>query len=221
MPGFLGRALLAVAIATLLLTGMARGEVILVGDDGELDAALAAAEDGDEIVLAPGTYSGGRYVPGLVGVTLRSEDPENPAVFDAAGVGQGLHLVEPERVTLESLVFLDAGSNGINVDDGGSFESPGETCGLTGLDQDGVADLELSQLGDFGGPTRTVLPLPGSPVVGGGADALRLTYDQRGQLRNVGLCDAGAVERQGGDPDPIFLDSFESGDTSAWSSSMP
>ena len=47
---------------------------------------------------------------------------------------------------------------------------------------------------DNGGPTRTFMPLPGSPAIDHGLGC-PLT-DQRGVLRPIGLaCDVGSVER--------------------------
>jgi predicted outer membrane repeat protein len=56
-----------------------------------------------------------------------------------------------------------------------------------------VADpLLASEPGDHGGPTPTLLPEGGSPVLQAGADCEQA--DQRGELRDVTACDLGAVE---------------------------
>ena len=59
----------------------------------------------------------------------------------------------------------------------------------------------LAALGNYGGPTQTMPPLPGSPVIGAGSTALipaGITTDQRGEPRIVnGTVDLGAVESQG------------------------
>jgi hypothetical protein len=127
------------SIGWLLFSLGAEATVHTVATDGQFDDALAAAVDGDEIRLAPGTYSGGRVVSGLVGVTIASVDPADPAVIDAGGVGQGFALTNPERVTLESFVVRNAASNGINIDDGGSFESPAREVVLRDLRVEGMA----------------------------------------------------------------------------------
>lgn len=60
-----------------------------------------------------------------------------------------------------------------------------------------VADLNLSPLGNYGGPTQTILPLPGSPPIDAGDDSVTsfLTTDQRGYPRRSGThVDIGAVE---------------------------
>ncbi len=98
---------------------------------------------------------------------------------------------------------------------GGNVVSPEYTCQITGGDSI-VPDVMLTSLGFFGGPTMSHLPLVGSPVIGAGADCATIGEDQRGRTRPVGECDAGSVERQPDDPEPTFVDGFESGDTSHW-----
>ena len=63
-------------------------------------------------------------------------------------------------------------------------------------DETGVEDPRLAPLADFGGPTRTRPPLPGSPAIEGGqSDANTTGTDQRGQPRIAGqFPDIGAVE---------------------------
>jgi hypothetical protein len=58
-------------------------------------------------------------------------------------------------------------------------------------------DPKLSPLGDYGGPTQTMAPLPGSPAIGGGATGTGIPKtDQRGQSR-AGSVDIGAFQTQG------------------------
>lgn len=60
-----------------------------------------------------------------------------------------------------------------------------------------AADPKLSPLGNYGGPTPTMLPLPGSPAINpsGGGTSSTLTTDQRGSARVFGgIVDIGAVE---------------------------
>jgi hypothetical protein len=71
-------------------------------------------------------------------------------------------------------------------------------------------DPQLGSFGYYGGPTPTMLPLSGSPIIDvGDPGATTLTTDQRGDLRVVNAhIDIGADERQASE-DTIFLDSFE------------
>ncbi len=53
----------------------------------------------------------------------------------------------------------------------------------------------LAPLGNYGGPTQTYIPLPGSPAIDQGDDMNCPLIDQRGFHRPIGLhCDIGAVE---------------------------
>ena len=70
---------------------------------------------------------------------------------------------------------------------------------LTGTDAHPLSP-DLSPLGNYGGPTQTLVPLAGSPAIGAGSVALipsGVTADQRGFARIVGgKVDIGAVELQ-------------------------
>ncbi len=72
-------------------------------------------------------------------------------------------------------------------------------------------DPKLGPLAFNGGPTKTYLPLTGSPVIDMAGDPGTLTKDQRGLPRRVGVAsDMGAVERQTVE-DEIFRDGFDPG----------
>ncbi len=84
---------------------------------------------------------------------------------------------------------------------GGDIKNAGTLKGSFNLIQDGSGGLAntktgnplLSSLGNYGGPTQTMVPLPGSPVLGAGIAVSGLTTDQRGQIRG-NLIDIGAVQ---------------------------
>jgi hypothetical protein len=120
--------------------------------------------------------------------------------------------------------------DGLIASQGGNVEGPGNSCGFDPLtDQVGVPDMRLEPLA-FGNPdlvTRSHQPRWNSPAVddplgnlAGGCP----TPDQRLQARpkdgdgdGAAACDSGAVEAR----PPIFVDGFESGDTSSWSVTNP
>lgn len=87
-----------------------------------------------------------------------------------------------------------------------NFSAVGSSTGWTASGTSGNnlapgTNLLLTPLGNFGGSTRTIAPLPGSPVLDAGSDALvpvGFTLDQRGGsfVRNAGTVDIGAVESQ-------------------------
>jgi hypothetical protein len=80
-------------------------------------------------------------------------------------------------------------------DGGGNFQWPSDPSHVKATATVTLADPLLGSLADNGGPTLTRLPASGSPVVNHGSDTDRPNRDQRG-LPRVGVCDAGAVERQ-------------------------
>lgn len=88
-------------------------------------------------------------------------------------------------------------------------------------------DPVLGSLSDYGGPAPTLMPLPGSPAIDSGSDAPGdcASVDERGLARpwdgdmtGGAVCDMGAVEVG---PIRVFQDDFESGDTGAWSATLP
>lgn len=119
-----------------------------------LEAALSAAAPGTTILVGAGSYRGFRAssVRGAAErpIVVRAEDPAAPPLF-----GGGLHLSDIAHVVLERLTITGAPSNGINIDDGGTFETPSHhvvlrdvvvrACGGRGND-DGI---KLSGVDDF------------------------------------------------------------------------
>ncbi len=130
---------------------------------------------------------------------------------------------------LDGGCLVKSGAVLTTVSGGGTVASPGTGCGLDALtDRSNVADLLLQPLGDYGGPTRTQLPLMGSPAVDDPLGVITVcpASDQRGLTRNVDGnedtlvgCDAGAVERQPVES-AVFVDGLETGSTSRWSSTV-
>ncbi|MBO3803777.1 MAG: right-handed parallel beta-helix repeat-containing protein [Candidatus Brockarchaeota archaeon] len=102
----------------------------------ELERALAEAKPGSVILLEPGVYEGGIYVENLRGepgkpIVIGAEDPLNPPVIN--GGRECLHLVEPAYVEVRDIIFSGASENGLNVDDGGSYETPAIVITLRNL----------------------------------------------------------------------------------------
>ncbi len=59
-----------------------------------------------------------------------------------------------------------------------------------------LSGLDLSPLGDYGGPTPTIALLPGSQAIGAGTEVVGVTTDQRGMLLNSLALDIGAFQTQ-------------------------
>ena len=112
------RATLIAAAAALFLAAattpaVAPGRLIRVPEDVATPRlAIDAAQPGDVILLAAGTYEGGLIVPeGKPDITIRGAD-RNAVVFDGKGLNVNAIEVEADRVTLENLSAHDFDGNG-------------------------------------------------------------------------------------------------------------
>lgn len=95
-----------------------------------------------------------------------------------------------------------------------------DTCDLTGASDLVNTDPKLAGMGYYGGPTGAREPHATSPLVDAGDDATCPVLDQALRTRpkdgdndGTARCDIGAIEMWS----PTFLDGFESGDVTAWS----
>lgn len=149
-------ATLVLAAASVPAAGDAN--VVRVRTADELRAAVAAAKPGTRIEIAAGTYENGFHFTDLRGaagkpVVLAAADEKDPPLF--RGAGAGIQLTDPEHVELRGLVFSGQTGNGVNVDDGGTPETPAHHVVLAGLvvrdvGPKGNCDgIKLSGLTDF------------------------------------------------------------------------
>ena len=100
----------------------------VASSDAELRAALRGLGPGEQVRIAPGTYRGGWWLEGIHGtpeapVRIGALDPAAPPVFEGGGA-EAWHLADCTHVELSDLVVRGYAGNGINVDDGGSHETP-------------------------------------------------------------------------------------------------
>lgn len=132
--------------------------LILAGDvrvttTAELVDALKVARDGASIVVAPGDYEG-FHLADVGGretwVTVAAADPAHPPVFR----GQ-VQLSDVRWLALRDLEITGSRTNGLNIDDAGTFETPAHHVMLTGVrvhdigaggNEDGI---KLSGVTDF------------------------------------------------------------------------
>ena len=111
-----------------VLPSLAQAEEIRVANTIELRAALAHVAPGVTVLLSPGVYEGGLYLPNVSGaegapIVIQGADPNALPVFRGGG-GQAFHLADCSHVVLRNLRVEGFAGNGINIDDGGSFETP-------------------------------------------------------------------------------------------------
>jgi hypothetical protein len=131
---------------------------IIVRDTPALRDALQKAGPGTRILLAPGTYAGGIYHAGLRGAPGRPSSSARsipPAARDRRR-RHGSASERPVHVELRDLVLRGARDNGLNIDDGGTYDTPARHVRLINLrvsdlstptgNHDGI---KLSGLDDF------------------------------------------------------------------------
>jgi hypothetical protein len=93
---------------------------------GDIEAAVRAASPGTEVRIHAGTYDGGLYLEDVHGtaaapIWLRGDEG---AIIDAGGEGEVLHVTEASYFVIEGIEMRNGAVNGLNIDDGGSAETP-------------------------------------------------------------------------------------------------
>jgi hypothetical protein len=155
--GYILRTAVALAITAVFLTPVS-AQQITVRDSNALNAAIRKLKPGDELLLAPGTYRPGIWIEKLTGtaakpIVIRGSDPEKPPLFE--GGAQAFHFSECAYVTLRNITVRGCRTNGINIDDGGSFDTPAHHITLENLTIEDIGPtgnrdgLKLSGLDDF------------------------------------------------------------------------
>lgn len=132
---------------------------------------------------------------------LPGSDPASSAVAIGAGIWGGLTTGANNILSGNT----SNGSNTSNAPEEDDCETPGSpACPTNGTSGNLVgSNIPLAPLGNYGGPTNTIPPLPGSPAICGGLVAdipAGVTTDQRGFPRtttydsNPPCVDSGAVQ---------------------------
>ena len=164
----------------------------------------------DTISNNSATSDGGGISVGYVSVTVTLT---NVTVSDNSTRVRGGGVENPvSTVNVVNSIIAGNTSSSSAPDIYGSFNSEGHnligiTAGSSSGDFEATGDLTgnassrlnplLASLGNYGGPTQTMPPLPGSPAIDAGTTGTGVpTTDQRG-LGRVGNVDIGAVESQG------------------------
>jgi CSLREA domain-containing protein len=205
--------------------------------------------DRSAIIGNTGWYGGGIYHAGVNLALLNSTVSGNTATTNSGGgiAVDGLALtttfnnstitdnsgVEADTMSLRNQLIVSntifdgdcaiIPGMGFVQSDGGSLESPADTCALvhpTDIVGVSAAALDLGPLQNNGGVTPTHALHSGSVAIDGAVDALCPVVDQRDWDRVDGSCDIGSFE-VGAIGGLIFADGFESGDTSRWSVVAP
>jgi pectate lyase len=109
---------------------------VRVKNSSELSRAISTIRPGTTLLLEPGLYSGGIYLRNIEGkdkqpVVIEAADPDNPPVF--TGGRQAIHLADCSNIIMRNIKVKGFPVNGINIDDGGSYETPAHHIVLENL----------------------------------------------------------------------------------------
>jgi predicted outer membrane repeat protein len=154
------------------------------------------AGDGGALQVSGGTFT-------LQNATLdQNRADHGGAIFLTGGtLSAGNTVLSRSRNRSGNSEQLECDGNGLHVTSlGGNLVSDG-SCQVGGTGDQNNIDPELDAIADNGGPTLTILPLPGSPLIDGGIATGCPPVDQRGFTRprdgdddTEAECDVGAVE---------------------------
>ncbi len=175
---------------------------------GELSEQISKATPGTILKLKPGRYKGGIRVSNVVGtpeapIVITAQDPDDRPIF--VGGSSALHLSQCEHMVIKQLKIRKATTNGINIDDGGSIQSPARHISLE--------DLEILETGPKG--NRDGIKLSGVDnfivrqcrVVGWGGSAIDMVGCHHGVIEGChfegreGFSQSNAVQMKGGSSD--------------------
>ncbi|GIV18458.1 MAG: hypothetical protein KatS3mg023_0209 [Armatimonadota bacterium] len=142
----------------MLVASGTAAQVTRVHNVSQLRQAIRNARPGDTILLASGEYEGGLFFENVHGapgkpIVIAGEKPDNPPVI--RGGGECLHLSKVSHIEIRHLVLAGARYNGLNIDDGGHYDSPAHHIVLQGITvrdigPEGNCDgIKLSGVTDF------------------------------------------------------------------------
>jgi len=142
------------------------------------------------------TYDGGAISSGGMLTVTNSTFSGNSATYD--GGGGGIRFGSGFASLANSIVAGNTAAGSADDFDGGSpyTDNGGNFVGYFNGAQVNAGAIDLTPLAYYGGPTQTMIPLPGSPAICAGLAAnvpSGVTSDQRGLQMNP-LCPSGAVD---------------------------
>jgi hypothetical protein len=88
--------------------------------------AAAQAKPGDTILLHPATYTGPFFIDNLAGnsrawITIKGTNRDQ-VIFQ--GGSESLHFTDPKFVIISDMTITGQTGNGMNIDDGGTYDTP-------------------------------------------------------------------------------------------------
>jgi hypothetical protein len=143
----------------LLIPFVIFSKTVTVGDGGDYENLTLASQHvakGDTIFVLPGNYPGDQWISGLKGddqkmIYILAE----PKTVSFVGSTEAWHLSDVEYLYISGFIFEGQTGNGVNIDDGGSYDTPSrgiviENCSWYGMDATGNNDaLKMSGVDYF------------------------------------------------------------------------
>jgi hypothetical protein len=137
---------------------LAAEQKISVSDDASLRQAINNAKPDHRIVIASGRYRPELSTRALHGtqahpIVIEAADPKNKPSIEGGSLA--MHFGQCSHLVLRNLVIRGQTGNGINVDDGGAYDSPSHHITLDGIDVFDIGPrgnrdpIKVSGLDDF------------------------------------------------------------------------
>jgi CSLREA domain-containing protein len=184
---------------TLLLTSSTVSSNTAVLTTSTINAGGGIANFGGTLTLigdtisnnAAGSYGGGIAnavginVPGVAGPLSIFDSTISGNSASTVGPGYGNGIGGPANVIANSII---SGNAGDDISGGTYTDGGGNLIGVVNATTVNPAAINLAPLGNYGGPTQTMLPLPGSPAICAGLQnkiPSGRTTDQRGLPNTV------------------------------------
>jgi hypothetical protein len=180
-----------------------------VATDGGAVSITNSTLAGNGVANSDGSYLAQLDVQGAEDVD--GEADVTASTISSPSTSTGLLVDDGSADVAATIIAADGGASACTllgglaaselVGDGGDNLATDNTCALSATGSHNSVDPELGSLADNGGPTETMLPGTGSPVIDAIASSSPLCQhtDQRGVRRPAGSgCDIGAVEVSAG-----------------------
>ena len=181
---------------TLTLTASTLSSNAATGNGGGIDNTGTLTLADDSIYSNTSSASGGGIYSNAI-LTVSDSTVSGNSATTASG-GGGIDNASPGAATLANAI-VSGNSVGTTADDfdGVAYtDNNGNVVGVVNGTAVNATAISLAPLGNYGGPTPTLVPLPGSPAICAGVAASipsGLTTDQRGLPNQCNLSQLSGV----------------------------
>jgi len=209
----------AMVVGSMCLTlapRTAAARELIIRSQRQLYIVLKTVKPGRTLKIDPGRYRGGMYLRDLAGtkdqpIIITGADPKNPPIFQGPS-NEALHLGDCRYLVLRNLVIRGYRINGMNIDDGGSYDTPAhhvviENCRFEDIGPKGNHDgLKMSGVDYF--------TIRNCTFAGWGGSAIDMVGCHHGVIENCrflgreGFSQANAVQLKGGSRHVLVQQNF-------------